>query len=59
MASRPLTKFEIYKCYQNQPRFIHVYSRNNLQNIRNGAYVINLHENKTDRNSFASFVFEW
>ena len=41
----PLTNFEIQKCYQNQPRFTGVYSRDNLpKRIKDGAYVINLDE---------------
>ena len=40
----PLTNFEIQKYYQNEPRFIGVYSRDNLPKIKDGAYVINLDE---------------
>ena len=40
----PLTYFEIQKYYQNEPKFNDVYPRNNLPNIKNGAYVINLDE---------------
>ena len=40
----PLTNFEIQKYYQNEPRFNGVYSRDNLTEINNGAYVINLDE---------------
>ena len=41
----PLTKFEIQKYYQNEPRFNGVYSRNNSpKKIKDGAYVINLDE---------------
>ena len=40
-----LTKFEIQKYYQNEPRFNGVFSRDNLPNkIKIGAYVINLDE---------------
>ena len=40
----PLTNFEIQE-YQNEPRFNVVFSRDNLpNNIKNGAYVINLDE---------------
>ena len=42
MLPHPLTNFEIQKCYQNQPRFNGVYSRDNLPKIRGRAYVINL-----------------
>ena len=41
----PLTNIEISECYENEPRFNGVYSRNNLPNkIKKGAYVINLDE---------------
>ena len=41
MLSRPLTYFEIQNCYQNEPRFNGVLSRNNLpKKIKGGAYVI-------------------
>ena len=34
----PLTNFEIQKCYQNEPRFNGVFSRDNLpKKIKNGA----------------------
>ena len=41
-----LTNFEIQEYYQNEPRFNGVLSRDNLanNNIKNGAYVINLDE---------------
>ena len=43
----PLTNFEIQDYYQNEPTFNGVFSRDNLpnnNNIKNGAYVINLDE---------------
>ena len=40
----PLTNFEIQKYYQNEPRFNGVCSRDNLQKIKDGAYIINLDE---------------
>ena len=40
-----MTNFEIQKCYQDEPRFNGVYSRNNLPNkIKDGACVIYLDE---------------
>ena len=40
-----LTNFEIQAYYQDEPRFIGVYSRDNLPNkIKDGAYKINLNE---------------
>ena len=49
MSPRPFTNFEMQKCYQNEPRFDGVYSRDNLPKrnsveIKDGAYVINLDE---------------
>ena len=42
MPPHPLTSFEIQKYFQNEPKFHGAYSRNNLPNIKDGAYVINL-----------------
>ena len=45
MTPHPLAKFEIQAYYQNEPRCIGVYSRDNLPDkIKDGAYVINLDE---------------
>ena len=45
MTRHPLTNFEIQTYYRNEPRFIGVYSRDNLPDkIKDGAYVINLAE---------------
>ena len=44
MLPHSLTNFEIQKYYQNEPKFNGVYSGNTLPKIKNGAYVINLHE---------------
>ena len=47
LPPHPLTNFEIQEYYQNEPRFNGVFSRDNLpnnNNIKNGAYVINLDE---------------
>ena len=46
LPPHPLTNFQIQKYYQNEPRFNGVFSRDNLpnNNIKNGAYVINLDE---------------
>ena len=40
----PLTNFEIQKYYQNEPRFNVIFPRDNLQKIKDGAYIINLDE---------------
>ena len=47
MPPHPLTNFEMQKYYQNEPKFNGVYSRNNLSKIKDGAYTINLDENKS------------
>ena len=44
MPPYTLTNFEIQKYYQNEPRFNGVYSRDNLQKVKDGAYIINLDE---------------
>ena len=46
MLNHPLNNFEIQTFYQNEPKFNGVYSKNNLSKIKDGAYVINLHEYK-------------
>ena len=42
MPPHLLTKFDIQKYYQNEPRFNGVYSRDDLLKIKDGTYVINL-----------------
>ena len=44
MLPHPLTNFELQKYYQNEPRFNDFYSRDDLQEIKDGAYIINLDE---------------
>ena len=44
MPLHPLTNFEIQKYYQNQTKFNGVYSRDNLPEIKDEEYVINLNE---------------
>ena len=44
MSTHPLTNFEIQKYYQYEPKFNGVYSRDNLPEIKDGGYVINLDE---------------
>ena len=39
-----IIKNKIQKYYQNEPRFNGIYSRDNLQKIKDGAYIINLDE---------------
>ena len=40
----PLTNFEIQTYYQNDPTFNGVFSRDNLQKIKDRAYIISLDE---------------
>ena len=44
MPPHPLNNFEIQKYYQSEPRFNGVYSRDNLPEIKDWAYVIDLDE---------------
>ena len=44
MLPHPLTNFETQIYYQNESRFNVVYSRDNLTEIKDGVYVINLDE---------------
>ena len=46
MKPHPLTNF-IQKYYQNGSKFNGIFSRNNLPNIKDGVYVINLKEYKS------------
>ena len=55
----PLTNFEITDYFKNEKRLNGVYSRNNLPNLKNGAYVINLDHNKnTGTHWFVIFINE-
>ena len=72
MPPHPLTNFEMQKQYQNESRFNDVFSRDNLPEIKDEAYVINLDEysdigthwvalyvnNKNDVTYFDSFGVE-
>ena len=44
MPPQPLTNFEIQKYYQNESRFKGGYSRDNLTEIKDEAYIVNLDE---------------
>ena len=44
MLSHLLANFKIQKYYQNERKFNGVYSRNNLPQIKDVTYVVNLHE---------------
>ena len=55
MLPHPLRNFKTQKYYQNEPKFIGFYLRNNLPKIKDKVYVINLDEFK----SLDSFVWKW
>ena len=59
MTTHPLTNFEIQWYYQNKTRFNGVFSRDNLPDkIKDGAYVINLHEySNTGTHWIALYVY--
>ena len=45
MSPHPLTNLEIQRYYQNEPRFLGVFSRNNLpKETKDRVFVINLDE---------------
>ena len=56
MPPHPFTNFKIQNNYQNEPRFKGVYSRDNLTEIKDGAYVLNLDEYFGYRNSLGCFA---
>ena len=57
MPPHPSANFEIQKCWQKEPKFNGVYSRNNLPKIKDRAYVINLDECKSiETNWIALYV---
>ena len=47
MPPHYLTNFEIQQYCENEPKFNGVYSRNNLSETKNGAYIIKLDENES------------
>ena len=52
-----MTNFEIQDYLKDEQRFNGVFSRNNLPNLKNGAYVINLdHSKKTGTHWVVIFV---
>ena len=66
MPPQPLTNFEMQKkYYQNEPKYNGNYSKNNLHEIKDGAYVqsigthwISLHVNDNNVTYFGSFGVE-
>ena len=56
MPPHPSPNFEIGK-YQKKPRFNGVYSRDNLTEIKDGVYVINLDEYSDIGTHWGFFTF--
>ena len=57
MQSHLLTNFEIQNYYQNEPKFNGAYSRNNVSEIKDGAFIINLDEYESiEAHWIASYV---
>ena len=44
MLPHPMTNFKIQRFYQDELKFNDGYSRNNLSNIKDWTYIINLDE---------------
>ena len=72
MPPHPLTNFEMQSYFQNEPLFNSTYSKNNLPNIKNGVWEINIDDFKSlgtpwiafyanidDTTSFDSFWVEF
>ena len=57
MAPPPLRNFEKQKYYQDGPKFNDVYSRNNLPQVKDGAYVINLDEFKSIGTHWIALIY--
>ena len=55
MPSHPLTNFEMQNCYQNEPKFNGVFSRNNFPKVKDAAYIINLDEYESIETHWISF----
>ena len=51
----PLTNFEKQKYYQNESKFVGVYSRNNLLEKKDEAYIMNLDKYKSIRTHWIGF----
>ena len=47
MPPHSLTIFQLQKCYENEPRFNGVYTRNSLPKRKDWTYVVNLDEYKS------------
>ena len=51
-----MTNFEKQKYYQNKSKFNGVYSKTSLPKIKDGIYVINLHEYKSMGTNWAAII---
>ena len=59
MPPHPLTNFEIRRYYQNVPRLNGVYSRDKLQSIKDGEYIINLDEYSDIGTHWVAVTTKW
>ena len=55
MLSSRLTNFNVQKYYQNEPKINGVYSRNNLSEIKDGAYILNLDDYQSIETHWVAF----
>ena len=58
VALHPLSNIEITKCFNYEPRFYGVFSKNNLPRIKDGAYVINLDDKKSKETHQVSLLID-
>ena len=54
----PLNNTEITSLFNYKPRFNDVFSRNNLPRIKDGAYIINLNNKKSERTHWVSLFID-
>ena len=57
MPHHPLTNSEIRKHYQNERRFNDVYSRDDLTEMKDETYIINLNEYSGIRTHWVALYF--
>ena len=58
MPPYPLTNFVIQKYYQNEPIFNGIYSRDNLQKIKDGVCITNLYEHSDIGNHWVALYVQ-
>ena len=58
VSFHPLSNIEITNYFKYEARFIGVFSRNNLSRIKDGTYVINLHDKNSKRTCWLSLIID-